>query len=166
MLHLVSVWATQAGLSLGQVAVEGKSNEIAAIPRLLELLDLKGALVTIAAIGCQKEIARQIVSQGGDYALTVKDNQPNLAADILSSSFTGAQEVDTRGSGTTCTRPPRAGTAGWRGGRTRGDVRAGQDPGPRRVGEADGDPAVPQRADGRGRDLERAAAVHRQPPCR
>jgi predicted transposase YbfD/YdcC len=81
-LHLVSAWATQAGLALGQVAVDGKSNEITAIPRLLELLDLHGALVTIDAIGCQKEIARAIVEGGGDYVLTVKGNQERLLADI------------------------------------------------------------------------------------
>ena len=65
-LHLVSVWATQAHLSLGQVAVDAKSNEITAIPRLLQLLDLKGALVTSDAMGCQKEIAQQVVDGGGD----------------------------------------------------------------------------------------------------
>src|SRR5437660_7936681 len=61
-LHLVSAWATQANLSLGQVAVDGKSNEITAIPQLLALLDLKRAVVTIDAIGCQKAIARKIVA--------------------------------------------------------------------------------------------------------
>lgn len=81
-LHLVSAWASGCHLSLGQVAVEAKSNETTAIPQLLELLDLHGALVTIDAMGCQKEIARQIVAAGGDYVLTVKDNQPNLLADI------------------------------------------------------------------------------------
>ena len=81
-LHLVSAWATQAGLALGQVAVDGKSNEITAIPRLLELLDLHGALVTIDAMGCQREIARAIVDGGGDYVLTVKGNQEHLLADI------------------------------------------------------------------------------------
>lgn len=81
-LHLVSAWATQCHLSLGQVAVEEKSNEITAIPRLLELLDLQGALVTIDAMGCQKEIAKKIVAGGGDYVLTVKDNQPHLHQDI------------------------------------------------------------------------------------
>ena len=65
-LHLVSVWATQANLLLGQVAVGGKSNEITAIPKLLELLDLNGALVTIDAMGCQKKIAQQITDGGGD----------------------------------------------------------------------------------------------------
>jgi predicted transposase YbfD/YdcC len=81
-LHLVSAWATEANLTLGQVAVEEKSNEITAIPRLLELLDIKGAFVTIDAMGCQKEIARQIVDQGGYYVLTVKDNHEQLKADI------------------------------------------------------------------------------------
>jgi predicted transposase YbfD/YdcC len=81
-LHVVSAWASAAHLSLGQVAIDEKSNEITAIPKLLELLDLHGALVTIDAMGCQKEIAKQIVAGGGDYILPVKDNQPNLLADI------------------------------------------------------------------------------------
>src|SRR5262249_5640497 len=81
-LHLVSAWATGQHLALGQVAVEGKSNEITAIPRLLELLDLRGALVTIDAMGCQKEIAAQVVAGGGDYVLTVKENQGRLLEDI------------------------------------------------------------------------------------
>ena len=81
-LHLVSAWATEARLTLGQVAVDGKSNEITAIPQLLALLDLNGALVTIDAIGCQKAIAKQIVAGGGDYVLVVKGNQAGLLADI------------------------------------------------------------------------------------
>lgn len=81
-LHLVSAWATAQHLSLGQVAVEAKSNEITAIPALLELLDLNGALVTIDAIGCQKEIAAKIIDRGGHYALTVKGNQEHLLEDI------------------------------------------------------------------------------------
>jgi predicted transposase YbfD/YdcC len=81
-LHLVSAWATEAQLSLGQVAVDGKTNEITAIPKLLELLDLHGALVTIDAIGCQKAIAKQIVARGGDYVLVVKGNQGRLLSDI------------------------------------------------------------------------------------
>jgi len=81
-LHLVSAWATQQHLTLGQVAVDSKSNEITAIPKLLELLDLKGALVTIDAMGCQKEIAAKIVAGGGDYVLTVKENHPQLLEDI------------------------------------------------------------------------------------
>jgi len=81
-LHVVSAWATVNGLSLGQLAVEEKSNEIPAIPKLLELLDMHGALVTIDAMGCQKEIAAKIIACGGDYVLTVKENQPTLLADI------------------------------------------------------------------------------------
>jgi predicted transposase YbfD/YdcC len=81
-LHVVSAWATANHLALGEVAVAEKSNEITAIPRLLELLDVQGALVSIDAMGCQKEIARKIRERGGDYVLTVKDNQPNLLADI------------------------------------------------------------------------------------
>jgi predicted transposase YbfD/YdcC len=81
-LHLVSAWATEANLTLGQVAVDGKSNEITAIPLLLELLDLKGALVSIDAMGCQKEIAKKIVARGGDYVLAVKGNQEHLLADV------------------------------------------------------------------------------------
>ena len=81
-LHLVSAWATQYHLSLGQVAVDTKSNEITAIPELLELLELHGAVVTIDAMGCQKAIAEKVVQKGGDYVLTVKDNQPHLLEDI------------------------------------------------------------------------------------
>jgi predicted transposase YbfD/YdcC len=81
-LHLVSAWATQANLSLAQVAVDGKSNEITAIPQLLALLDLNGALVTIDAIGCQKTIAKKVVAGGGDFVLVVKGNQEHLLADI------------------------------------------------------------------------------------
>ena len=81
-LHVVSAWATAANLTLGQVAVDKKSNEITAIPKLLELLDLHGALVTIDAMGCQKEIAKNIVDGGGDYLLTVKGNHAKLQADI------------------------------------------------------------------------------------
>ncbi|HEV3255447.1 MAG TPA: ISAs1 family transposase [Gemmataceae bacterium] len=77
-LHLVSAWATEARLVLGQVAVDAKSNEITAIPLLLELLDLKGCIVTIDAIGCQKEIAAAIRAREADYVLTLKDNQPTL----------------------------------------------------------------------------------------
>src|SRR5439155_14857929 len=67
---------------LGQEAVADKSNEITAIPKLLDVLELKGALVTIDAAGCQKEIARQIRDQGGDYLLAVKGNQPTLEAAV------------------------------------------------------------------------------------
>jgi len=95
-LHLVSAWATANCLSLGQVAVDEKSNEIPAIPKLLELLDVHGALVTIDAMGCQKEIAAKIVERGGDYVLTVKDNQPTLLAEIQD-CFEKALEQDVAG---------------------------------------------------------------------
>ncbi len=77
-LHVVSAWATKQGMTLGQVAVDSKSNEITAIPKLLEMLELKGAIVSIDAMGCQKEIAKQIVKDGGDYVLALKDNHPKL----------------------------------------------------------------------------------------
>jgi predicted transposase YbfD/YdcC len=77
-LHLVSAWATNCGLSLGQVAVDDKSNEITAIPKLLEMLELAGAIVTIDAMGCQKDIAERIVGKDADFILAVKDNQPKL----------------------------------------------------------------------------------------
>lgn len=95
-LHLVSAWATANHLSLGQVAVDEKSNEITAIPELLELLSVKGALVTIDAMGCQKDIAAKIIERGGDYILTAKDNQPTLLADIQD-SFIQAIETDFEG---------------------------------------------------------------------
>ena len=81
-LHVVSAWATANQIILGQLAVAEKSNEIPAIPELLELFSVQGAFVTIDAMGCQKEIARTIVDKGGDYLLTVKENQPHLLADI------------------------------------------------------------------------------------
>jgi predicted transposase YbfD/YdcC len=81
-LHLVSAWATEQHLVLGQVATDAKSNEITAIPKLLGLLDVSGAIVTIDAMGCQKEIAAKIREGGGDYVLAVKDNQPHLLEDI------------------------------------------------------------------------------------
>lgn len=77
-LHLVSAWAVENGLILGQEAVADGSHEIAAIPELLRVLDLTGALVTIDAAGCQKEIVGQIREQGGDYLVAVKGNQPAL----------------------------------------------------------------------------------------
>jgi predicted transposase YbfD/YdcC len=95
-LHLVSAWATKNQLSLGQVAVNEKSNEITAIPKLLELLDLKGALVTIDAMGCQKNIARQIVEAEGDYLLMVKSNQETLWNDVQD-AFEKAMETDFAG---------------------------------------------------------------------
>ena len=77
-LHVVSAWAGQTGLTLGQVAVDTKSNEITALPELLKLLDLQDKIVTIDAMGCQTELAEAIVGGGGDYVLAVKGNQPTL----------------------------------------------------------------------------------------
>jgi predicted transposase YbfD/YdcC len=92
-LHLVSAWASEARLTLGQIAVDSKSNEITAIPLLLELLDLKGATVTIDAMGCQKDIAAKIVARGGDYILSLKGNHPTLHA-AVAEAFAAALEAD------------------------------------------------------------------------
>jgi predicted transposase YbfD/YdcC len=81
-VHMVSAWATGNGIVLGQVKTEEKSNEITAIPRLLELLNLKGCLVTIDAMGCQKQIVEGIRRAGADYLLAVKDNQPTLNVEV------------------------------------------------------------------------------------
>jgi predicted transposase YbfD/YdcC len=80
-LHLVSAYATEAGLVLAQQAVDGKSNEITAIPELLDMLNLKGAIVSIDAMGTQKEIARRIADKGADYVLALKGNQTSLHED-------------------------------------------------------------------------------------
>ena len=77
-IHMVSAWATANHISLGQVVVDAKSNEITAIPKLLEILDISGALVTIDAMGCQTQIAQKILDGKGDYVLHVKLNQPTL----------------------------------------------------------------------------------------
>ena len=92
-LHLVSAWACEARLTLGQVATEAKSNEITAIPLLLELLNLKGATVTIDAMGCQKEIAAKVVERESDYLLALKDNHPKLD-EAAGEAFTAALEAD------------------------------------------------------------------------
>lgn len=82
-IHMVSAWATANHISLGQVVVDEKSNEITAIPKLLEILELSGALVTLDALGCQTEIAQRIVAAGADYCLAVKGNQPTLHEGIV-----------------------------------------------------------------------------------
>jgi predicted transposase YbfD/YdcC len=119
-LHLVSAYATEAGLVLAQQAVDGKSNEITAIPELLDMLNLKGAIVSIDAMGTQKEIARRIFDKGADYVLALKGNQtslledaalffadPGCAADCAVSAETDA------GHGRIEERSCRAAEAGW-----------------------------------------------------
>lgn len=78
VIHMISAWASANSLSLGQLVVDAKSNGIAAIPKLLDMLQLKGATVTIDAVGCQTEIARRIVAARGHYVLNVKGNQGTL----------------------------------------------------------------------------------------
>ncbi|WP_372726251.1 ISAs1 family transposase [Novipirellula sp.] len=81
-IHIVSAWATENGVTLGQTEVDSKSNEITAIPELLDLIDLRNSIVTLDAMGCQKSIAEKIVEGGGDYLFAVKDNHPKLCAAI------------------------------------------------------------------------------------
>jgi len=81
-MHIVSAWASNRGITLGQVATEEKSNEITAIPQLLEIIDVEDAIVTIDAAGCQKNIAAQIVQGKGDYVLALKGNQGKLFDDV------------------------------------------------------------------------------------
>ena len=95
-IHLVSAWASANTMTLGQVKTEKKFNEITAIPRLLELLALRGCIVTIDAMGCQREIAEQIVEAGADYVLAEKENQDKLNDD-LRDLFHGAQEYGFEG---------------------------------------------------------------------
>lgn len=82
-LHSVSVWASEYGLSLGQVACDDKSNEITAIPELLRLVSIAGAIITIDAMGTQKAIAAQIVEQGADFVLALKGNQGTLHEAVI-----------------------------------------------------------------------------------
>ena len=82
-LHCVSVWASDFGLSLGQVACDEKSNEITAIPELLRLVDIKGTIITIDAMGTQKALAEQIIDSGADYVLALKGNQETLHQAVL-----------------------------------------------------------------------------------
>ncbi len=81
-LHLVSAWAVEQRLVLAQMAVEDTSNEITAVPQLLKMLCLKGVVVTADALNCQREIAAQVIEQGGDYVLALKANQGTLFADV------------------------------------------------------------------------------------
>ena len=81
-IHMVSAWACANRLVLGQLKVEEKSNEIIAIPKLIQMLDIAGATVTIDAMGCQKEIAKVITDREADYVLTLKENHPTLSGDV------------------------------------------------------------------------------------
>ena len=92
-VHLVSAWLREAGLVLGQVKTHAKSNEIKAIPALLNVLDIEGCILTIDAAGCQRKIAAQIIKQGGHYVLAVKGNQPTLH-DAISWFFLMQREQD------------------------------------------------------------------------
>jgi predicted transposase YbfD/YdcC len=94
-IHMVSAWCETNRLVLGQLATAEKSNEITAIPQLLKLLDVRDAVVTIDAMGCQKAIAQEIINQGGHYVLQVKDNQPGLHA-LMKETF---DELTSRGIG-------------------------------------------------------------------
>ena len=100
-LHMVSAWGCEQRLVLAQIATDAKSNEITAVPKLLEMLSLKGTIVTADALNCQRAIAQQIVDQGGDYALALKGNQGTLHDDVstflndpASKPATSAQSVD------------------------------------------------------------------------
>ncbi len=90
-IHMVSAWATTNGVVLGQRKVDTKSNEITAIPELLDLLALKGCIVTIDAMGCQRAIAQKIVEQGADYVLALKGNQPTLEQRVVRFFMTGPE---------------------------------------------------------------------------
>jgi predicted transposase YbfD/YdcC len=95
-LHIVSAWASEEGIALGQLATQEKSNEITAIPLLLQQIELSDAIVTIDAMGCQKEIAQAIVDGGGDFVIAVKDNQPSLR-EAIGAYFLGQLERDLEG---------------------------------------------------------------------
>src|SRR6266702_6996497 len=82
-LHMVSAWGCEQRLVLAQIATDAKSNEITAVPKLLEMLTLKGSIVTADALNCQRTIAQQIIDQGGDYALALKGNQATLHDDVV-----------------------------------------------------------------------------------
>ena len=92
-LHMVSAWACRNGVVLGQVKTDEKSNEITAVPELLEKLELKGCIVTLDAMGCQRAIAKQVREGGGDYVLALKRNQPELDREVRA-YFEAAREED------------------------------------------------------------------------
>ncbi len=95
-IHLVSAWASADTMTLGQVKTGEKSNEITAIPQLLQMLELHGCIVTIDAMGCQKDIAQGILDGGADYVLALKENQGRLYQDVRD-LFEGAEECGFEG---------------------------------------------------------------------
>jgi predicted transposase YbfD/YdcC len=95
-IHMVSAWASKNRLVLGQTKVNAKSNEITAIPELLKILTIEGNIVSIDAMGCQKEIAETIIEQKGDYVLALKGNHPNLYQDVVQ-LFKWARQQDWKG---------------------------------------------------------------------
>jgi len=95
-VNIVSAWARKHHLTLGQLKVDGKSNEITAIPQLIDMIDIEGCTVTIDAMGCQTAIAEKIVNKGGDYVLALKGNQGHLS-DEVKNYFTQAEHVDFEG---------------------------------------------------------------------
>ncbi|QDU90493.1 Transposase DDE domain protein [Pirellulimonas nuda] len=97
-LHVVSAWASEAGFSLGQLATDEKSNEITAIPELLDAIDLEDAVVTIDAMGCQKEIAEKIMKEKGDYVLALKGNHEKLHVAVIE-HFVALHERSLEGTG-------------------------------------------------------------------
>jgi predicted transposase YbfD/YdcC len=94
--YLVNTYVAEVGLCIGQIRIDEKTNEIKGIPELLQWLDLEGAVVSIDAIGCQKEIVRLLVEKGAHFVLQVKDNQPNLRSDIMLEIETQIQEKEIR----------------------------------------------------------------------
>ena len=92
-IYMVSAWATADHLVLGQRKVDAKSNEITAVPELLALLDIHGCIVSVDALNCQKKTAAQIIEQGGDYLLALKDNHPHMYEDVRK-LFAWARKVD------------------------------------------------------------------------
>ena len=161
-IHMVSAWATANHISLGQVVVDEKSNEITAIPKLLEMLEISGSLVTIDAMGCQTEIAEKIVDAEADYVLAVKENQPTLVQGRLVVLPDAARAGFRRGAG----EPPRNARKGPRSGRDAAVLRVRRSPRPARpqtMAEAGGHRLDDQRHGARRQALPRDAVLHPEP---
>ncbi len=95
-LHSVSAWSCQHQLVLGQVAVDEKSNEITAIPRLLALLDIENCIITLDAMGCQKQIAKQIVQNKADYVLALKGNHSSMQSELEALAQGSSRRIHSR----------------------------------------------------------------------